>query len=660
VTVEQAIQLAYQHHQAGSLAEAEKLYRQILAQQPAHPDALRLLGTLAVQTGHSDAAVDLFRQALRTRPDHAETHNNLGNALEAGGRLDEAISAYRRAIELTPDYAEAHYNLGIALQDAGRVEQAVVSYRQAIRLKPFEAGSHYNLGIALHGLGRLDEAIAAYRQAIRLKPNFAEAHINLGNTAKDADQLDEAVRAYRQAIRLKPDLAEAHNNLGNVLFQMGELDEAISAYRQALRLKPGHPTAHGNLLFASLYHPASEPRSLFQQAREWKLQHAEPLKQFVHPHAIDRDPAWTSASSVEPRLRIGYVSPDFRDHPVGRYLLPVLAAHDHEAYEIFAYSNLPAADEITAKQKACCDAWRDIAGLSDERVAEMIRQDGIDILVDLALHTRDHRLLVFARKPAPVQVTWLGYPGTTGLDTIDHRITDPYLDPPGLDDAHYSERSIRLPNTFWCYDPLTLEPEVNSLPCLEKDFVTFGCLNNFCKVNDAVLSLWAGVLNAVPGSRLLLLAPHGASRRRVLDRLGKDGVAPDRVEFVPKLPRSDYLRAYQRIDIALDTFPYNGHTTSIDAFWMGVPVITLSGKTAVGRAGASQLNNLGLPELIAQSREQFMQIAAKLAKDLPRLTELRRMLRERMQASPLMDGPRMARDLEAIYRRIWRDWRESR
>ena len=294
--------------------------------------------------------------------------------------------------------------------------------------------------------------------------------------------------------------------------------------------------------------------------------------------------------------------------------------------------------------------------LRTQQVAERIRSDRIDILVDLALHTANNRLLVFARKPAPVQVTWLGYPGTTGLSAIDYRLTDPYLDPPGLFDAFYSEESIRLPDTFWCYDPLTDQPPVNALPALENGFITFGCLNNFCKVNDGCLALWAQVLQAVPQSRLLLLAPRGQAREHVLARLQQEGIAAPRVEFADRQPRLEYLKLYHRIDLGLDPLPYNGHTTSLDAFWMGVPTLTLVGKTVVGRAGWSQLCNLGLKELAAETPEQYVALAAELAADLPRLQELRGTLRQRMLRSPLMDANRFARHVEQAYRQMWRRW----
>ena len=428
-----------------------------------------------------------------------------------------------------------------------------------------------------------------------------------------------------------------------------QLDEAITAYRQALTLDPKLPLVHSNLVYTLHFHPGYNAQAIAEEHRRWNQQHAEPLTRFIQPHANDRDP--------ERRLRVGYVSPDFRDHVVGRNLLPLFRQHDRTQFDITCYAHNSRPDAITGQFQQHADAWRDIVGLSDEQAAQLIRHDRIDILVDLSLHMAQNRLLIFARKPAPVQVTFAGYPASTGLTTIDYRLSDPYLDPPGMDESVYSEQTIRLPDSFWCYDPLEgREIPVNSLPALETGVVTFGCLGNFCKVNPPLLTLWAQVLRQVERSRLLLLASQGSHRQRTLDFLQQEGVDANRVDFVPHQRRQQYLELYHRIDLGLDTFPYGGHTTSLDSFWMGVPVVTLVGQTSVSRAGWCQLSNLGLTELAGHTPAEFVRIAVELANDLPRLRELRSTLRRRMEQSPLMDAPRFAHNIETAYRTMWRTW----
>ena len=313
---------------------------------------------------------------------------------------------------------------------------------------------------------------------------------------------------------------------------------------------------------------------------------------------------------------------------------------------------------MTGRIKNYADAWRNIEGMSEEAAVRLVRDDRIDILVDLTMHMDRNRLLLFARKPAPVQVTWLAYPGTTGLTAIDYRLTDPRLDPLDCGNEYYSESSFRLADTFWCYDPLASEPAVNALPALSSGHVTFGCLNNFAKVTDPTLDVWAQVLRRVPNSRLLLLAPMGIARQRVIEKLRERGVEENRVEFISRQPRAQYLASYHRIDLCLDTFPYNGHTTTLDSVWMGVIPLTMSGTTAVSRGGLSILANLGLQHLVATDADELVEIAAKFTGDLPALAELRGELRGRMQASPLMDATRFARNVEVAYRQMWRNWTE--
>jgi len=344
---------------------------------------------------------------------------------------------------------------------------------------------------------------------------------------------------------------------------------------------------------------------------------------------------------------------------VGRFLAPLLAHHDHGPFEIFCYGDVQHADEMTGRLRSACDVWRDIRGGSDEQVAELIRQDRIDVLVDLSLHTGGNRLLVFARKPAPVQVTYLAYCGTSGLETMDYRLTDPYLDPPGMDESAYSEKSVRL-RTYWCYEPCIAEIEVGQPPALASGRVTFGCFNNYCKVSPGTWRAWRRLLQAVPGSGLVVYCPFGSHRDRLAGELTAAGLDADRLTLVSAAPTAAYFEQYRRIDIALDPFPFCGGTTTCDALWMGVPVVTLAGATAVGRGGVSILSNVGFGELVAQSVEQYVEIAAALAGDPRRLAELRSGLRARMQRSPLMDAGRFAKDVESAYREMWRRWCKSK
>jgi predicted O-linked N-acetylglucosamine transferase (SPINDLY family) len=678
MTLQQQLESGRSHHRAGRLAEAETIYRQILSQNPNHTEALHLLGLIAGQYGNDDQAIDLIGRAIRLKPDFANAHSNLGNSLLRRGRLDEAVSSYKRAIKLKPDFFAAHCNLAAALKDLGQLDESIAASKRAIQLNPNSAEAYNNLGNAQSKKGEFEQAIAAFQRAVQINPNYgdafcnlggvmdaigradqavplcrsavqlqpdrAEAHNNLGIALMSNGQFDEADAALQGAIRLKPDYAEAHGNLGNVLKERGQLEQAIAAYRRAIELSPGNAVIQSNLVHTVYFHPDYGPAELLRESRAWASRHADPLRSSIRPHKNTRDP--------NRRLRIGYVSPDFCSHTQAFFTVPLFAAHDSNHFEIFCYSDVAKPDSITERLRAASSTWRNTVGLADSKLADIIRSDRIDILVDLTMHMAHNRLLVFARKPAPVQVTWLAYPGTTGLDTIDYRLTDPYLDPAQTGDEFYTEKSIRLPNAFWCYDPMSVEA-VGELPAARNAYVTFGSLNNFCKVGDGVLALWSRVLTAVPGSRLILISPDGIRRQQVIEKLG---VQPERVEFVQRMKRDRYLQTHHRFDIVLDTFPYNGHTTSLDALWMGVPVVTLRGQTAVARGGASILSNVGLTELIAENPDRYFSIASGLAEDLSKLTELRSSLRTRMQASPLMNARQFAADIEAAYRQMWRNW----
>jgi protein O-GlcNAc transferase len=626
----------------GKFDRAIEIYRNAIGRHPRMPQLAFNLGIALQAAGRLDEAIASFEQALAQRTDYAEACNNLAAALISRGDLDRAISTYQRLLTLAPNFAPGHNNLGEALRKKGRIDEAISEYRRAAELDPRLPDAHYNLGIALRSTGRIAEAIESYRQALSIRPDYPEALSNLCNALSDFHDPDQAADACRKAIQLRPNYPEAINNLGNALRQLGRLSEADDCFRRAIELAPKDHDYHSNRIF-SAYYFQTDPQTILREAIEFDRRHAQPLAHLIRPHNNDRNP--------DRKLRIGYVSPDFCNHAISFFTIPFLSHHDHAQFELFGYASVRAPDQITRRIASYFDTWRDSLLSSDEQLAEQIREDRIDILIDLSLHSAAGRPLLFARKPAPVQIAYLAYTGTTGMPATDYRLTDPYLDPPGQTEMDSTERPIRLPQTTACYDPLTDTPLVNELPASSNGFITFGCLNSTSKMNPSTLRRWAAVLDAVPRSRMLLLTPPGSARDMVTQILGAD-----RVEFVLHQPRDEYLRTYHRIDLGLDTFPYNGHTTSLDSLWMGVPVITRVGSTVVGRVGWSQVNNLGLTELAAMDDQGFVNTAVAWATNLKRLAELRIDLRRRLTKSPLMDAPRFVRTVEAGYRDTWRAW----
>lgn len=615
-TVAAIVARALAHHRGGRAAEAAAAYREALAREPRHGDANNLFGQLLLAAGRAAEALPHAETAVAAEATNHRFHNNHALVLRALGRFADAEAACRRALRLKPGYAEGQANLGLVLKSAGRAA----------------------------------DAEAALREAVRLDPKLADAHNNLGNLLKDSGRHDDARAAFEAALQAKPGHRAALNNLGNLLKDTGDLAGAVACYRRILDAQPRDHVAHGNLIYTRQYQSGVSPAELLAEHRAWAAAHADPLTQAAAPH--------TNAPDPERPLRLGFVSADLREHVVARFLLPLLERHDRAAFQVHCYADVPRLDAMTARLREHVPVWRDIAGRADAEVAALIRADGIDVLVDLAAHTAGNRLLVFARRPAPVQATYLAYPGTTGMEAMDWRLTDPWLDPtdaPG-GDTRYAERSHRLPATYWCYAAPAAAPEVGPLPAGEKGPVTFGCLNNFCKVTPETLALWAQLLASVPGSRLVLHAPAGATAARVAAQFTSADIAPDRIELVGRVAAAEYFRTYGRIDLALDPFPYTGGTTTCDALWMGVPVVSLAGAVAVHRGGASLLANAGLGELVATTPAGYLALARDLANDRPRLAGLRGALRERLRVSPLMDADRFTRDLESAWRTLWREW----
>lgn len=538
--------------------------------------------------------------------------------------------------------AQQHYH-------AGRFHQAEALCRQILQGQPNHPDVLHLLGVTLHQQGKLREAVAQYLRALALKPAFAEAVNSLGVALKEQNWLEQAVARYRHALALKPAFAEAYTNLGNALTEQGKLDEGIAQYRHALALKPTDAVAHSNLLLCLHYHPAYDSATLFAHHRAWNEQHAGHLTATRVPHRNRRD--------RERPLRIGYVSPDFKRHHGDCLLEPVLTAHDHSQFAVYGYSMVVTADEITRRMQAHADEWREIGGMSDDDVAQLIRDDGIDILVDLSGHTDRNRLLVFARKPAPIQAAWVGYVDTTGLDAMDYRITDRFLSPPDGGQL-FTEQLIHLPGALG-YRPPDYAPPVSPCPAVLGGSLTYGCFNRLAKVHPGVIAIWSKILHRVPTARVVLKShalddPGTRDRYRML--FLEQGIAPERVDLLGWSPHADMLAQYSRVDIALDPFPFSGCWTTCEALWMGVPVITLGGATFVARQGVSLLSQVGSSELIADSPDHYVDLAVHLGQDPARLARLRADLRPRMATSPLCELTTLVRKLEQAYRTMWRQW----
>lgn len=644
--IDAALKEACRLGEVGNLPEAELLLRKALAADPDNGDVLHALGLLALRAQQPHAAVAFLHKAIALRPS-AEWENDLGIALGGDGQLEAAMAAFHRAIAQDSGFVKALNNLGNLHLVQEKFTEAKAFFKAALEQNPAYPEALNNLGIADLGLGQPQVAERAFQQAVAAKADYADGYNNLGNVLRERAAFGEAEAAYRQAIACGPAHADAHNNLGSLLKDEARHEEALGLFERSLALGGG-ASAHSNALFCGNFcSPAGQDS--YAAHLDWARCHGEDRQGMAHGNLPDPGR----------RLRVGYVSPDFRAHSVAFFLEPLLAAHDRGAVEIFAYARVAREDAVTARLRTHCDHWRGTAGWPAERLAQCVRDDGIDILIDLAGHTAKNDLLAFAHKPAPVQISWLGYPNTTGLAAMDYRLTDALADPQGAE-AHHREGLLRLEGGFLCYGLDPDLPPVSPLPLATRGRVTFGSFNQLAKLGDQVVDAWAEILNRVDDAQLLLkahpLADSGV-RSRLRARFARLGVAPGRLTLLGfAKDRADHLARYGEIDIALDPFPYNGTTTSFEALAMGVPVLTLAGDAHAGRVGITILERLGLADWIAADRDAYVAAAVDWAHRTEELAALRAGLRPRLAAAPLTDAHRFAREVEAAYRSVWNKW----
>jgi predicted O-linked N-acetylglucosamine transferase (SPINDLY family) len=640
---------AVAHHRAGRFIEAEPLYRLELESTPANALVQGLFGDVLYALGRDAQAELAYRAALRVNPNLPTVQVNLGLVLRRQKKFAAAADALAQAVRLYPGLPEAHMNYGLALQDVGHLDEAIAAHRRALVLRPDHADALLNLGSALHARRDYDEAAQAYEAALRQRPDYAEAHYCLGVTRFDRGDVDGARLAYQCALELRPVYEECRDNLAYVLQVLGRYGETAALYRQGATAESATASSARYLALASLYDPAADHRLCYAEQRRAEDRFARPLYAQFRPHTNSRAP--------DRQLRIGYLTSDFRDHPLGRNVEPLLAHRNRKEFEVVAYADVAKPDMMTAHLRGLVDLWRPIEGQSDVQVADLIRTDGIDLLVLLAGHFDRNRPLVCARRPAPVQLSFHDLM-TSGLEAVDYFIADRTVYP-ASGEEQFTERVIRLPSIY-VHAPLATVP-VGLSPRDSKGVVTFGSFNNPAKINERVVTLWAQLLRTVPDSQLALkyrnwfLAP--SIQARVRAGLSAQGIDPQRVRFIGNPDSAvNHLERYRDVDIALDPFPFSGSTTTFEALWMGVPVVTLAGPTIASRWSASMLRVLKLDELIAETPDQYVSIAAALAGDAARLADLRATLRERIAGSPLTDGRLRARQIERVYRAVWRRW----
>lgn len=615
---------------------------------PHYADAYNNLGVVCRNLGDSSQAIEYFKKAVAIQPTLAAAHNNLGNALHSLSELDAARESYLTALQHNEQYLDAAISLGAVYQASGNLAEAQQAYARALDISPDSVEAHNDLGLVYSKLGELELAVASFENALRLNSDYAQAHVNLGMVLQQQGKISQAIPHFETAIELDPTIAEAYNNYGNALKDQRRVIDAVQMYERALQVLPTYASAFSNYLFTLNYIANVSRKEIYEKHREWALKFAAEEEPLEFPTA--------RKMRKGDKIRIGYVSADLRLHSVGYFMECLISLYDQNRYEVYCYYDYPVQDSMSQRLSECATEWRAIYGLTDAAVVDIVKRDHIDILIDLSGHTGFNRLNVFSQRPAPVQMSYLGYPNTTGLKSIQYRITDQYADPMGTD-AYYSEQLIRMEHSFLCYSPPENAPAVAPRPAEKNHYVNFGSFNNVTKITDTVIRIWSKILCEVENSRLILksnpLVDEGLVEQ-MLTAFESHGVDRSRLELQGFVAgAANHLALYATVDIALDPFPYNGTTTTLEALWMGVPVIALVGDRHCARVGVSILHNLDEPDLLADNYAEYVNKAVNLAKDHEQLVAYRRDLRTRLAKSPLMTAQEFSQSFEMIIERIW-------
>ena len=646
----QSIGLAIRYHNLGRLDEAQALYQHILHDAPQNSDAWHLLGLIAFQRQDYPLALNLIRRAIVLHHDVAIFHNSLASVFLKQEQFSEAIESLQRALTLHPNYREALLNLAQTYLKLNYVEEAIEMYQRASSFYPQDIDLLYLLGNALGNHKRFEEAAWVYQKALLLHPHHEGILDNLGRAWYMQYRFTEALTCYQKIAELSPHEADGEIVSAQILALQGKTQAALAKYRKILEQFPASTKAAIGVLSTLLYDVDSEPSLIFLEHQNFDEHFALPLAVQIQPHQ--------RVCSPQQKLKIGYLSADFRQHVMARFIEPILVHHDAQQFEIFCYALHSESDQVTQRLQHHVPHFMHCVDETDEVLTERIRQDHIHILVDLMGYTLGNRFAVLARKPAPIQVAYLGYSNTTGLTVMDYRITDDYADPPSATDS--SEVLVKMPHSYFCYSWHEEPPPVNELPVLSNGYITFGSLNNYSKLNGPLLSWWAKILHAVPHSKLLIKTKVFGDPfiyRECIAQFAQLNIEAERLILIPYVQSlTEHLSIYHHIDIALDSYPYNGATTTCEALSMGVPVITLVGNRHVSRMGSSILHAVGLTDLITQTAQEYIHRSIHLAHQIDFLSQLRKTLRGNMHASPLMAGQAFTHHLEMIYKNMWKTW----